>query len=313
MFSIVVPAYNAEKCIARCIDSILKQSFEQYEIIIVNDGSTDGTPEQIGKYSDERILVIHQENAGVSCARNAGIKSAKYPYICFLDSDDEWYENHLAVLKEAISEFPDKLFFVTFNHAELLDGSVIRQFDDTDTESPFFVEDFLQYEFSHGLRKCFFTGTVCAHRSAFDKYGFFAEGKNLSEDEDMWNRIMLYEGKVVIPQITVLRHRDFSQLTRRLAVGAPYLFNSRIPEYLSDASLSDEKKEELKRLYNTMELVSVRSLIVHGKKREAFQRLRKIDRDYVPGKKYVETIVSFLMPSFVMEKIVLGRNKNYHE
>lgn len=313
MFSIVVPAYNAEKCIARCINSILKQSYDRFEIIIVNDGSTDGTLDQIKKFSDNRIRVFTQENGGVSRARNTGIKNAGYPYICFLDSDDEWYEDHLSALRDAVSAFPDKLFFTSFNNAELLDGSVIPQFDAVDRDAPFFVEDFLQFEFSNGLRKSFFTGSVCAHRSAFEKYGFFEEGKNLSEDEDMWNRIMLFEGKVIIPRVTVLRHRDFSQLTAHLTVGAPYLFNSRIPGYLSDASLSDEKKEELKRLYHTMELVSVRSLIIHGKKREAFRRFRKIDRSFAPGKKYIETVISFLMPSAVMKKIVLSKSKNYRK
>ena len=313
MFSIVVPAYNAEKCIARSIGSILKQSFDRYEIIIVNDGSTDATLEQIGKFPDGRIRVITQENAGVSCARNTGIKNAKYPYICFLDADDEWYDDHLSVLKDAITAFPDKRFFVTFNKAELLDGSLIEQFDYTGDESPFFVEDFLKYEFSNGLRKCFFTGAVCAHRSVFDKYGMFAEGTNISEDDDMWNRIMLYEGKVVVPRVTVLRHRDHSRLTGALVVGAPYIFNSRIGSYLSDASLSDEKKEELKKLYNIMELASIRSLIIHGKKREAFGRLRKIDKNYVPAKKYYETCVSFLVPSPVMKKMVLGKSKGYYK
>lgn len=311
MFSVVVPAYNAEECLARCINSILRQSYDRFEIIIVNDGSTDGTLEQAEKFSDERIRVITQKNAGVSCARNTGIVNAKYPYICFLDADDEWYKDHLSALKDAISAFPEKLFFVTFNHAELLDGSIIEQFDAVKEKEPFYVEDFLQYEFANNLRKCFFTGAVCAHRSAFEKYGLFEEGKSISEDEDMWNRIMLYEGKVIIPRVTVLRHRDHSQLTRRPTAGAPYLFNSRVDGYLSDPSLSEKKKEELKRLYNIMELSSIRSLIVHGRKREAAGRLKKIDRRYISPKKYYETYVSFLIPSAVMKKRLLGKNKNY--
>ena len=312
MFSIIIPAYNAEGCIARSISSVLRQKYGQFELIVVNDGSTDGTLEQIGKFSDERLRVITQENKGVSAARNAGIRNAQNPYICFLDADDEWYEDHLAALKDAISVFPDKLFFAALNHAELLDGSIIEQFDAVKEKEPFYVEDFLQYEFSNNLRKCFFTGAVCAHKSAFEKYGLFEEGKSISEDEDMWNRIMLYEGKVIIPRVTVLRHRDFSQLTRRPTAGAPYLFNSRVDGYLSDPSLSEKKKEELKRLYNIMELSSIRSLIVHGRKGEAAERLKKVDRHYVSPKKYYETFVSFLIPSAVMKKRLLAKTKNYY-
>ena len=312
MFSVVVPAYNAEKCISRCIDSILRQSFGEFEVVVVNDGSTDATLEQIEKYSDARVRVITQKNAGVSCARNTGIKNAKYPYVCFLDADDEWYEDHLSVMKDTVERFPDKRFFVSFNNAELLDGSVIRQFEYSGDDTPFFVDDFLKFEFSNGLRKCYFTGCVCAHRSVFDKYGFFAEGESISEDDDMWNRVMLYEGKVVVPRVTVLRHRDHSQLTKQPPVGAPYPFNRRVNAYLSDESLSDEKKEELKRLYNIMELASIRSLIINGRKGEAFGRLKKLDRGYVPKKKYYETYVSFFVPASVMKKIVYGRNSNYY-
>ena len=311
MFSIVVPAYNAEKCISRCINSILKQSYDKFEIIIVNDGSTDGTPEQIGRFSDERIRVIHQENAGPSAARNTGIRNAKYPFICFLDADDEYLENHLSVLHSAISQFSDKAFLVTFSYTELLNGNVIRQFDNNDDTNPFYVEDFLQYEFSNNMVKCFNTNSVCVKRTAFEKYGYFEEGVNICEDVDMWNRIMLFEGKVVIPQYTVLRHRDYSFLTKLPPIGSPFFFNNRIPGYLEDPSISAAKKEELIKLYNIMELASIRSLIIHGKKKEAFVRLKKIDKNRVSKKKYYETFVSFLIPAFVMKKMLLNRNKGY--
>lgn len=311
MFSVVIPAYNAEQCIERCVNSVLNQTFGEFEIIVVNDGSTDGTLERLAKFSDKRLKVVSQENAGVSAARNKGIENAQNPYICFLDSDDEWLETHLSDLKEAILDFPDKLFFVTFNNALLLDGSIIKQFDYDGDGSIFFVDDFLRYEFSNNLRKCFFTGGVCAHKTAFEKYGVFSEHYSISEDEDMWNRIMLFEGKVVIPRVSVLRHRDFSRLTQKTSVAAPYIFNRRIAGYLADSTLSDVKKEELKQLYNTMELVYLRSLIVHGMKREGAKRLKNIDRKYVSPKKYVETLISFFIPSFILKKYVLDKNRNY--
>lgn len=311
MFSVIIPAYNAEDCIARCVESVLRQTFGEFEIIVVNDGSTDGTLERLSQFSDKRLRVFTQENAGVSAARNKGIENAKNPYICFLDSDDEWLDNHLAEFKNAIALFPDKLFFVSFANTELLDGTVVKQFDYSGGDAPFFVDDFMQFEFAHNMRKCFCTGTVCAHKSAFEKYGLFEQGVSVSEDVDMWDRIMLFEGKVIIPKETFLRHRDHSHLTRTLPVGAPFIFNSRISGYLSDSRLSDTKKEELKKLFNIMELSSIRSLIVHGMKADAAKRLKNIDRKYVSRKKYFETIISFLIPSFVLKKYVLGKNQNY--
>lgn len=90
MVSIIVPVYNSSRYLERCVDSLLRQSEGDIEIILVNDGSTDGSKEICDKYSisDKRITVIHQENAGASVARNSGLAVAKGEYISFVDSDD---------------------------------------------------------------------------------------------------------------------------------------------------------------------------------------------------------------------------------
>lgn len=88
--SIIVPVYNVEQYLSRCIDSILEQTFKDFELILINDGSTDKSGEICDKYqySDERIFVIHKENNGLSSARNEGLNRAKGKFIMFIDSDD---------------------------------------------------------------------------------------------------------------------------------------------------------------------------------------------------------------------------------
>ena len=90
LVSIIIPAYNAEKYIQKCVESVIKQTYRNLEIIIVNDGSNDDTLKKLAqiKTSDERIIVIDQENGGPSAARNAGLKICHGDYIFFLDSDD---------------------------------------------------------------------------------------------------------------------------------------------------------------------------------------------------------------------------------
>ena len=90
--SVVVPAYNVEKYIEQCVLSVLNQSYPCYELIIVDDGSTDSTPQILDKLGkkDEHIRVIHKENAGVSAARNTGIDMAEGDYIVFVDGDALW-------------------------------------------------------------------------------------------------------------------------------------------------------------------------------------------------------------------------------
>ena len=90
LVSIIVPVYNIEKYINRCIDSIIKQSYKKIEVIIIDDGSTDNSSKIIDNYpqKDSRIKVIHKENGGLSSARNEGMKYASGDFLCFIDGDD---------------------------------------------------------------------------------------------------------------------------------------------------------------------------------------------------------------------------------
>ena len=106
MISIVIPLYNKEAHIRQTLQSVLEQTFREFEIIIVNDGSTDNSINEINKIEDERIRIIHQENQGVSPARNRGIKEARHEYIAFLDADDEWVPEYLDTMVKLIDEFP---------------------------------------------------------------------------------------------------------------------------------------------------------------------------------------------------------------
>jgi len=95
MVSVVIPVYNGGRSICRAIDSVLRQSFTDYEIIVVNDGSTDNTDEIVKGYGD-KVTYIVQASAGASVARNAGIAASRGEWIAFLDADDEWHEDKLA-------------------------------------------------------------------------------------------------------------------------------------------------------------------------------------------------------------------------
>ena len=113
MISVVIPLYNKERYIERAVYSVLSQTFQQFEIVIVNDGSTDGSVSVIERMNNPLIRLIHQKNGGVSAARNRGIEEARFEYIAFLDADDEWKENHLEVIAGLIRKFPECGVFCT--------------------------------------------------------------------------------------------------------------------------------------------------------------------------------------------------------
>lgn len=97
-FSVIIPLYNKEKYIEDTIKSVLNQTFKNFEIIVINDGSTDNSLKIVKNFSDQRIFIIDQRNLGLSTARNNGVKNAIFNYIAFLDADDLWMEDYLQTI-----------------------------------------------------------------------------------------------------------------------------------------------------------------------------------------------------------------------
>ena len=104
--SVVIPVFNCESSVARAIDSILAQEFEGTEIVVVDDGSTDATPQALDRYRD-RVHVIRQENRGSPAARNVGVEASRAPYVAFLDADDVWLAGRLEKTFAALDSAPD--------------------------------------------------------------------------------------------------------------------------------------------------------------------------------------------------------------
>ena len=101
--SIIVPVYNMEKRLNKCLDSIINQTYKNIEIIVINDGSKDNSLDIIKSYHDDRIKIINQDNQGISVARNNGIKASSGDYLCFVDSDDYIETNMIDELVNKIS------------------------------------------------------------------------------------------------------------------------------------------------------------------------------------------------------------------
>ena len=179
LVSVVVPVYNVEKYISRCIESILAQTYEHLELILVNDGSADQSGAICDKYAakDNRITVIHQANAGVSNARNAGIDRAKGNYLFFVDSDD-WIEpNHLECLLPVGEEecvYGGRKFFVNgrFVEERAVPACVVQKDE--------WLEDYSRFA-SRGLTLFFIS--PCYRMDIINKYGVrFNTELQISED-----------------------------------------------------------------------------------------------------------------------------------
>lgn len=125
-FSIIIPVYNVELYLKDCLDSILGQNFNDFEIICINDGSTDLSLDILNSYNDPRIKIINQKNSGQSAARNLGLSTAKGEYIWFIDSDDKIAEDSLWSLNNYIlkNDSPNIIFF---NSSIFYDNDILQQ------------------------------------------------------------------------------------------------------------------------------------------------------------------------------------------
>ncbi|MFW5808083.1 MAG: glycosyltransferase family 2 protein [Spirochaetota bacterium] len=197
-FSVIIPVFNREAVIARAVESVLSQTFVHYELIIVNDGSTDRTKNVIMSYSDSKIILIESLNRGVSHARNLGIRQSSGQYCTFLDSDDQWLPHKLE--RDAV--------FIRDNP-----GILIHQSDEYWVRNGMRVNKKRYHEkvsgdiFAESLVMCMISpSSVVMHRSLFTVAGLFDERMKVCEDYDLWLRITKDYPVGLIPEKTIVKY-----------------------------------------------------------------------------------------------------------
>ena len=178
--SVIIPTFNRKKTLGRAIQSVSNQSLSPFEILIIDDGSNDGTKEWVKK-SPQDIKYIYQNNQGVSSARNKGIKYAYGDWIAFLDSDDEWLPNKLYEQVKAIGSNPEIKFFHT-NEIWIRNGVRVNQMKKH--------KKYGGYIFEKCLDICRVSpSSVLIKKEIFDDIGTFDESLRVCEDYDLWLRI----------------------------------------------------------------------------------------------------------------------------
>ena len=188
MISVIIPLYNKEAGIATALRSVLAQTYQDFEIIVVDDGSTDGGASLVESFNDPRIRLIRQTNAGVSVARNKGIAEAKGEYVAFLDADDEWMPEFLAEIVTLQKEFPECKAQATnyvFNSRGVKSQTILRK---------------IPFKSERGILTNYFEVASCSHppvcsicvcieRMLLQEIGGFPIGIKSGEDLLTWARI----------------------------------------------------------------------------------------------------------------------------
>lgn len=189
MISVVIPLYNKEKSIIRTIHRLKSQTMKQFEVIIVDDGSTDSSflnaKQAIG--NDVRFKLLQKSNGGVSSARNEGIRNAKYEYISFLDADDYWEDTYLEELVQMIELYPTAGIYGigwNFMYNDIHSQVQAREFH------YHVVDDYWNAPCSY-----FTSSSTTTTTTVLNAVGLFNENVSIGEDVDMWCRILLkYKG-----------------------------------------------------------------------------------------------------------------------
>lgn len=304
VISVIIPLFNKAKTIERAVQSILRQTYQDFEIILVDDGSTDDSVSIVARIEDNRIKIIRQANGGVSSARNKGIQEAKGNFIALLDGDDEWHEDYLETQLNLTNDYPDCDVFVTNYQFKDERG---RLTPTTIRNLPFKGErgELTNYfEVASSSHPPIHTITIMVRRGVYETVGGFPIGVTLGEDLITWAKLSC---------------RCRIAYTRKVC--ATYYFDSAAARIVNDkcpdrkdlvgesfkyllAQNNIPKLKDTAALWHKMRMVM---FLQFGNKDAARDEFKKICGYIHPGKKDIAWAIISYLPQFVINWILVHK------
>ena len=281
-FSVIVPLYNKALYVRHALESIAAQTFRDYEVIVVDDGSTDNSLEVVSglKIEDRRLKILTQSNSGVAVARNNGVTASKGEYVCFLDADDWWEVGFLKAMDDAIKQYPQAgLYATSYN--------IVRN------SQPWMplkgmkagVIDYFKSYYFNSYAMPVWTGAVCIPRKVFEKLGGFNPMLKMAEDFDLWVRIALKYPVYFINQPLANYNQDVQVKWR--AIGKlvdpkhHFVFHS---DYLKPY---EEKNADVRHVVDMVRIACLKQYYLSRKYHSlAEKELKKIDIDQYRDKDF---------------------------
>lgn len=260
-FSVIIPVYNAEKYVGRALDSVLAQSFTDFEVILVDDGSTDGSADVIEKYNDPRVRLIRQENRGEGGARNRGIEDSSGEWLTFLDADDEWTHNFLSERYKVIISQDNVDFCYSSYRCIRSDGHSFSGIKYNSITSLLSSNNLFDNKMFIKYRPCI--GTIAVRRSILEQTGLFPIGMKIGTDIHLIMRLLFVSRtSVFIPQEHAMYYYDIGVMAKNTA----------------------EKKRQRKASHYPATLLAVEEWETIGKippeRRKSVRRF--VERDFIP-------------------------------
>lgn len=272
-YSVVIPLYNKAEYISRTLKSVLAQSFQNFEVIVVDDGSRDDSLKIARQTDSDKIRVIAQENQGTAIARNTGIEHASGEYIAFLDADDEWKSNYLETIDTLTEKYPQSDVFVTAYRVVM--GKNKYNYSSRLTPDEGCLESYwMTFQYPYDF---VWTSATVIRKSTVLKAGCFKPGERIGQDLDLWARVARINPRVAYSSaVCVDYNRNAGQNAReREKIAYAKAFLQDLEEEMKNPEHSREELDMIQYKYDLKMTVYVFTCILAGEKtlaKDAYKR-----------------------------------------
>lgn len=300
MFSVIIPLYNKADYIEKAVESVLNQSFQGFELIIVNDGSTDNSLEIVqqllygakSRYNNlhaersrgattKQLNIINQPNAGVSTARNKGVEAAKNDYIAFLDADDWWDPNYLMEMQQLIKSYPEAGLW-SAKYFKVKNGKNIKANIGLENE---FENGYINYfkVYSKTMWMPITSSSFIIQKKIFNEFNGFNTNLKLGEDFDLWVKIALKHKIAYLNKPLVFYNQDVDIINRAVDSKKFYEPENNFIYNLGYLKNIENKNPELKKLLDNLRVYNLYKYHVFKKySNETEEIINQVDFYYQP-------------------------------
>lgn len=281
LFSVIMPLYNKAPYVEQAVRSILQQTLKDWELIIVDDGSTDGGCSIASSLYDNRISLIRQKNSGVSVARNNGVAHSTAPMLCFLDADDWWEPTFLEEMAKLITEFPNTGIYGT-------NYTIVNETKHKTRVAKIGVDEgvekgYINYcqTYAKTMYMPLWTGAVCIPRNVFDEMHGFPKGIKLGEDFILWIHIALKYKVAFLNKPLAFYNQDVDTANR--GVGKLHKPREHMLWNLTDLEPTEKTNKDYKQLIDNLRIYNLQPYYLSRKyHNDALTELAKVNWDQQP-------------------------------
>lgn len=307
MISVVMPLYNKEVSVGRAILSVLQQTFSHFELIVVDDGSTDGSLGQAKQFSDDRIVILQmQKNSGVSAARNTGINQAKYDHVAFIDADDIWNKQFLEEIHAAIVIYPNAEWYGT-NWTDINAKDNLDNFTVSDADKSQYVD----YCKLSVYRTIINASSFVVKKKVLSDVGGFTDGVKIFEDQELFCKLaqrgsLVYVDKVLSYYVKDSENRACSNRAvqelppyfEQQLVAASHNYNPEAAEYWCKEFIINKVLSEMSLAMQTS-----------GERVRGIKLLYLCRSTHLQRGRYLKGWLYSLLPPFAIRKLVKVSSK----